>query len=62
MAKMRVAIYDTDTAYRERFTDYLMSYKSQEMELSIFTKQEYFLEKVNVDKYQLLVLFLNAQG
>lgn len=56
MAKIKVAIYDDDKVYRERFTDYLMSYKSQEMELSIFTKPEYFLEKIIVDKYQLLVL------
>lgn len=56
MAKVKVAIYDEDKLYRERFADYLMSYKSKEMELSVFSGIKYFLEAVNVEKYQLFVL------
>ena len=56
MAKVKVAIYDEDKLYRERFADYLMSYKSKEMELSVFSGITYFLEAVNVEKYQLFVL------
>lgn len=53
---IKVAIYDADKGYRERFTDYLMSYKAEEMELSIFTGEQYFYETLSVDKYHLLVL------
>lgn len=56
MAKIKVAIYDADKLYRERFADYLMSYKAQEIELAVFSGTEYFFEAINVDKYQLLVL------
>lgn len=56
MAKIKVAIYDADKGYRERFVDYLMSYKSEEMDLSVFTGGEYFLKALDVDKYHLLVL------
>lgn len=56
MAKIKVAIYDEDKLYRERFADYLMSYKSKEMELSVFSGIKYFLDAVNVEKYQLFVI------
>lgn len=56
MAKVKVAIYDEDKQYRERFADYLMSYKASEMELSVFSGINYFLDAVNVEKYQLFVL------
>lgn len=56
MAKIKVAIYDADKLYRERFADYLMSYKSKEIELSVFSGISYFLDAVNVEKYQLFVL------
>ena len=56
MAKIKVAIYDVDKGYRERFADYLMSYKPQEMEVSVFSQIQYFIEGLEVDKYQLLVL------
>ena len=56
MAKIKVAIYDEDKPYRERFADYLMSYKAKEIELSVFSGINYFLEAVNVEKYQLFVL------
>lgn len=56
MAKIKVAIYDEDKVYRERFADYLMSYKSKEIELSVFSGINYFLEALNVEKYQLFVL------
>lgn len=56
MAKIKVAIYDSDKHYRERFADYLMNYKSQEMELSIFTGIGYLLDALAVDKYRLIVL------
>lgn len=56
MAKIKVAIYDEDKQYRERFADYLMSYKSNEMELSVFSGIKYLLECVSVEKYQLFVL------
>ena len=39
MAKIKVAIFDTDKGYRDRFADYLMSYKATEMDLAVFTKQ-----------------------
>ena len=56
MAKIKVAIFDEDKLYRERFADYLMSYKSKEMELSVFSGITYFLDAINVEKYQLFVL------
>ena len=56
MAKMKVAIYDSDKRYRERFADYLMNYKAQEMDLSVFTGINFLLEALAVDKYQLVVL------
>lgn len=56
MAKIKVAIFDADKLYRERFADYLMSYKAKEMELSVFSGITYFLDALNVEKYQLLVL------
>ena len=56
MVKVKVAIYDEDKQYRERFADYLMSYKAKDMELSIFSGINYFLEAVSVEKYQLFVL------
>ena len=33
MVKIKVAIYDADKGYRERFADYLMNHKASEMEL-----------------------------
>lgn len=56
MTKIRAAIYDTDNVYRERFADYLMNYKTEEMELSVFSEEVYFLEALNVEKYHLLIL------
>ena len=56
MGKIKVAIYDEDKGYRERFADYLMNYKPQEIELSVYTQIEYFLNQQNVDKYHLVVL------
>ena len=56
MARMKVAIYDEDKLYRERFADYLMSYKSKEMDLSVFSGIKYFLDAVNVENYHLFVL------
>ncbi len=56
MTKIKAAIYDTDKGYRERFVDYLMNYKAEEMELSVFSEETYFLDALNVDKYHLFVL------
>jgi len=56
MARIKVAIFDGDKGYRERFADYLMSYKSAEMELSVFTNISFFKEALDVDKFHLLVL------
>lgn len=56
MARIKVAIFDMDKNYRERFTDYLMEYKSTEMELSVFTNREFFFETLDVDKFHLFVL------
>lgn len=56
MAKIKVAIYDVDKGYRERFADYLMNYKPQEIEVSVFSQMQYFMDRLRVDKYQLLVL------
>ena len=56
MARIKVAIYDSDKQYRERFADYLMSYKAEEIELSVFSTVTYFLDALDVEKYQLLVL------
>ena len=56
MARIKVAIFDADKNYRERFTDYLMEYKATEMELSIFTNISFFFETLDVDKFHLFVL------
>lgn len=56
MAKIKAAIYDKDKGYRERFVDYLMNYKAEEMELSVFSEETYFLNALHVDKFHLLVL------
>lgn len=56
MAKIKVAIYDKDKGYRERFVDYLMNHKAQELELSVFSEETYFLSALDVDKYHLLVV------
>lgn len=56
MARIKVAIFDTDKTYRERFTNYLMEYKATEMELSVFTNCTFFFEALNVDNFHLFVL------
>ena len=56
MARIKVAIYDADKDYRERFSDYLMNFQAEEMELSVFSKEVYFFEALNVEKYQLVIL------
>lgn len=56
MAKIKVAVFDVDKGYRERFADYLMSYKAAEMELSVFTNEQFFCEALSVDKFHLFVL------
>lgn len=56
MAKIKVAIFDADKGYRERFADYLMSYKAAEMELAVFTNEQFFFEALTVDKFHLFVL------
>ena len=56
MARIKVAIFDADKNYRERFTDYLMEYKATEMELSVFSNKLFFFETLGVDKFQLFVL------
>lgn len=56
MAKIKVAIFDEDKSYRERFADYLMSYKAAEMELAVFTNEQFFFEALEVDKFHLFVL------
>lgn len=56
MARIKVAIFDEDKNYRERFTDYLMVYKAAEMELSVFTNISFFMETLDVDKFHLFVL------
>ena len=56
MAKIKAAIYDKDKEYRERFVDYLMQYKAEEMELSVFSEETYFLNALHVDNYHLVIL------
>ena len=56
MSKIKIAIYDVDKGYRERFADYLMSYKAEEMEIFVFSGEQYFFEALDVDKYHLFVL------
>ncbi len=56
MTKIKAAIYDTDNEYRKRFADYLMNYKTEEMEISVFSEEIYFLEALDVETYHLLVL------
>lgn len=56
MAKIKVAIYDADKGYRERFADYLMNHKAAEMELAIFTNEQFFFNALEVDKFHLYVL------
>lgn len=54
--RVKVAVYDADKGYRERFADYLMSYKATEIELAVFTNEQFFFEALNVDKFHLFVL------
>lgn len=56
MAKIKVAIFDADQSYRERFADYLMNHKAAEMELAVFTNEQFFFHAVDVDKFHLFVL------
>jgi len=56
MAKIKVAIFDADKGYRERFADYLMNHKAAEMELAVFTNEQFFLNALEVDKFHLYVL------
>lgn len=56
MAKIKVAIFDVDKGYRERFADYLMNHKATEMELAVFTNEQFFFNAVEVDKFHLFVL------
>ena len=56
MAKIKVAVFDADRQYRERFAAYLMSYKSQEIDLAVYSGITYFLEALEVENYHLLVL------
>lgn len=56
MANLKVAVFDTDKEYRERFSDYLMSYKADEIELAVFNNPDFLYEALNVDKFQLIVL------
>ena len=56
MSKRKVAIYDLDQTYRERFADYLMGHKAEEMEIAIFSQKDYFLDALDTEHYQLAVL------
>jgi len=56
MVKIKVAIFDEDKGYVERFADYLLSYKSAEMDLAVFTGVQFFYDALDVDKFHLLVL------
>jgi len=56
MSKIKIAVFEMDKEYRERFADYLLSYKAAEIELSVFSSQEFFFEAVKEEKFQLLVL------
>lgn len=56
MPKIKVAIFDMDKGYRERFADYLMSYKAKEIELAVYSTKEFFCDALKEEKFQLLVL------
>lgn len=56
MSKIKVAVFDLDKGYRERFADYLMSYKATEIEMAVFSSQSFLLEALKEEKFQLLVL------
>ncbi|MBR5127873.1 MAG: hypothetical protein IKU69_05545 [Roseburia sp.] len=56
MTKTRVAIFDMDKGYRERFADYLMSYKAAEIELAVFTNVSFFHEALEEETFHLVVL------
>jgi len=56
MTKAKVAVFDKDKGYRERFADYLMNYKAAEMELAVFTSASFFQEALNEQKFHLVVL------
>lgn len=56
MTKTKVAIFDMDKIYRERFADYLMSYKAAEIELAVFSNASFFCEALEEEKFQLVVL------
>lgn len=56
MAKAKIAVYDTDPLYRERFADYLMTHKVKEIDLSFFSGITSFLEALTAESYQLFIL------
>lgn len=56
MARLKVAVYDSDRTYRERFAAYLMREQAEEMELSVFSSTDYLLEAVRKTEFHLIVL------
>jgi len=56
MPKIKVAVFDMDKGYRERFADYLMSYKAAELELAVFSSHEFFCDALKEETFHLLVL------
>lgn len=55
MTKKKVAVFDADKRYRERFADYLMSYKAAEMELAVFSSITFLKEALETEQFHLLV-------
>lgn len=56
MVKRKIAVCDSDTLYRERFTAYLMNHRSEEMDVHAFSGIDIFLEDMKKEFYDLVLL------
>ena len=56
MTKRKIAICDSDALYRERFAAYLLSHKSEEMDIHVFSTIDIFLENMQKEDYDLVLL------
>lgn len=56
MVKMKVALFDLDKVYRERFLAYLTNYKGAEMEIAVFTSLKFLNQALAEEKFHLVIL------
>lgn len=56
MGKIRLAICDQSTAYRERFAEYLAKHRSKDLEVYAFSKDSVFLDMLETIAFHVVLL------